>query len=270
MDIHAYIESGQLEAYVQGLLSEQEMQEVDTLATTHPEVRKELEEIRAAVQLYAPAAVGPTPPSLETVIGRLQEAQTIPSSPTLSSASIPTQKPSKLLPLILAASLVLFLSSMGINYYLFQENNRLQNRVTLLENNDSYLAQQYQVSKTNPVVIPDPQAFLASSDHIRIPLAGLETAPDFSAVVFMNPQSREVFIHIENLPQPPEGHQYQLWAIKDGVSLDAGIFDFHSDIQRLRPMEVEIQAFAVTLEESGGSPLPNLSRMFVKGEVPVG
>ena len=268
MDIQAYIESGQLEAYVQGLLSEQEMKEVDTLASAHPEVRKELEEIRAAIQLYAPAAVGPTPPSLESMMGRLQEAQTIPSSPVLSSTRIP--KSNKLLPLILAASLVLFLCSMGINYYLYQENNRLQNRVTLLETNDSYLAQQYQVSKTNPVVVTDPQSFLASPDHIRIPLTGLETAPDFSAVVFMNPESREVFIHIENLPQPPEGHQYQLWAIKDGVSLDAGIFDFHSDIQRLRPMEVEIQAFAVTLEESGGSPLPNLDRMFVKGEIPVG
>ena len=268
MDIQAYIESGHLEAYVQGLLSEQEMKEVDTLASTYPEVRKELEEIRAAIQLYAPAAVGPTPPFLESVMKRLEKAQSIANSPTLSPTR--TQPSSKLLPLILAASLVLFLCSMGINYYLYQENNRLQNRVTVLENNDSYLAQQYQVSKTNPVVITNPQAFLASSDHIRIPLSGLETASDLSAVVFMNPESREVFIHIENLPQPPEGHQYQLWAIKDGVSLDAGIFDFHSEIQRLRPMEVEIQAFAVTLEESGGSPLPNLNRMFVKGEIPVG
>lgn len=268
MDIQAYIESGQLEAYLQGLLSEQEMKEVDTLASTFPEVRKELEEIRSAIQTYAPLAVGSTPPSLESLMEGIQETPIIPSSASRSAKASPT--PNRLLPFILAASLALFLCSAGINYYLYQENNRLLNRVSLLESNDSYLAQQYQVSKTNPEVVANQQAFLADPQHIRIPLSGLETAPDLSAVVFMDPSSREVFIHIENLPQPPDGHQYQLWAIKDGVSLDAGIFDFHSKIQRLRPMAVDIQAFAVTLEETGGSPLPNLDRMFVKGLVPVG
>ncbi|MEM6799991.1 MAG: anti-sigma factor, partial [Bacteroidota bacterium] len=85
--------------------------------------------------------------------------------------------------------------------------------------------------------------------------------------VFWHSTSKDVYLLIDDLPEPPKDHQYQLWAIIDGVSLDAGIFDHHTKMQKLRHIEGKVSAFAVTLEEAGGKPTPNLDRMYVKGEV---
>ena len=265
MDIQTFIESGQLEAYVQGLLSTEEMQEVDALARNHPEIQKEIEEIREAIQVYGKVQGNTQIPSLERIKANISTEEntenTIKPSPTSSHTR-------SWMPWMVAASLALLVASAGINYYLFQENIRLSDQVNRLESQDSYLAQQYEVSKLNPEVITNREQILGNSQILKIPLIGLQADSELKATVFMDSLSKEVYIHIEKLPDPPEGHQYQLWAIKDGVSLDAGIFDFHSEIQRLRPMAVDVQAFAVTLEETGGSPLPNLDRMFVKGDVP--
>lgn len=60
--VSAYIESGILELYVLGMVSAEEMLEVETMAAAHPEIQKELEEISKALEVYAGAhAVAPHP-----------------------------------------------------------------------------------------------------------------------------------------------------------------------------------------------------------------
>ena len=62
MDINAYIESGILELYVAGKLSETENQEIYELLQQHPKLLQEVIEIEEAV-LKLTAAVSPWPPS---------------------------------------------------------------------------------------------------------------------------------------------------------------------------------------------------------------
>lgn len=55
-----YIESGVLELYVMGMASPHESEEVEKMATLHPEVRTEIEEIEKSLEVYAKAkAVSP-------------------------------------------------------------------------------------------------------------------------------------------------------------------------------------------------------------------
>ncbi|MEM7660377.1 MAG: anti-sigma factor, partial [Bacteroidota bacterium] len=69
MNWKTYIESGQLEAYVAGLLSETEMQEADRMIQQHPEVAAEVAAIRQAVAEYAPMmSDGPQLPPLERIL----------------------------------------------------------------------------------------------------------------------------------------------------------------------------------------------------------
>ena len=51
MDINAYIQSGVLELYVAGALSEKESKEVYDLMLKHPEILKEVLEIESAIIL---------------------------------------------------------------------------------------------------------------------------------------------------------------------------------------------------------------------------
>ncbi|HXB13642.1 MAG TPA: hypothetical protein VNZ45_16765, partial [Bacteroidia bacterium] len=52
-DVKEYIASGILEAYVLGTLEEKERQEVEAMASKHPEVKKELDAIEDALITYA-------------------------------------------------------------------------------------------------------------------------------------------------------------------------------------------------------------------------
>ena len=95
---------------------------------------------------------------------------------------------------------------------------------------------------------------------------GSELSPESFANVFWNKKSNAVFISVDNLPEPPHGHQYQLWAIKEGQApIDAGIFDHNNLVQRLKIIQGEVLAFAVTLEKEGGTPNATVENTYVKG-----
>ena len=53
MNVTEYIESGILESYVMGAISDQEQREVECLSSIYPEVRNELDELSAALENYA-------------------------------------------------------------------------------------------------------------------------------------------------------------------------------------------------------------------------
>ena len=97
-------------------------------------------------------------------------------------------------------------------------------------------------------------------------MKGIEGKEDALATVFWNTQTKQTYINVNNLPAPPEGMQYQLWALADGVPIDAGVFDVNGEIQLTKKIE-SAQTFAVTLEEAGGKPSPNLEQLFVIGNV---
>ena len=57
MDVKAYIESGILELYIAGLLSDEENQEVYLLSELHPEIKEEILAIENAVQTLSDSLV---------------------------------------------------------------------------------------------------------------------------------------------------------------------------------------------------------------------
>ena len=56
MNIQAYIESGKLELFLLGELSDREREEVLALAKQHPEIQKELDEIEEAMLAFDQAS----------------------------------------------------------------------------------------------------------------------------------------------------------------------------------------------------------------------
>jgi anti-sigma-K factor RskA len=71
------------------------------------------------------------------------------------------------------------------------------------------------------------------------------------------------------LPLASADQQYQLWAIKDGQPIDAGVLPqqfAYSDLIAMKNID-NAQAFAITLEKKGGVASPTLTEMYVLGEV---
>ncbi len=90
---------------------------------------------------------------------------------------------------------------------------------------------------------------------------------DFFTTAFWNKNTKEVFITVNKLPIAGTGKQYQLWAIVDGKPVDAGMIDNNcTTICKMKNIP-NAQAFAITLEQSGGSPAPTMEQLYVLGEV---
>ncbi len=67
-DPQEYINSGILEEFVLGLTSEAESSEVISMASTHPEVQREIDEISASLQVYAGLQAPPICPTVKPLL----------------------------------------------------------------------------------------------------------------------------------------------------------------------------------------------------------
>lgn len=260
MNLESYIESGVLEAYVGGFLSDAENKEVDAMAEKYPKVKEEIDRIQATLKSYAHNHEGPNkPPSLDSIALKIAEEEGL--------IYHKNARPRTWLSYALAAAIALLLmvSYFAVDFY--QESQIWKNRAEALRKSNSYIQQQYTTLKQSPQVIEPHQHIIEDPASIPVIMTGLTPSPASKVHVFWHSTSKDVYLVIDELPEPPRDHQYQLWAIIDGVSVDAGIFDHHTKMQKLRHIEGKVSAFAVTLEERGGSPVPHLERMYAKGVV---
>ncbi|MGB3617133.1 MAG: anti-sigma factor, partial [Catalinimonas sp.] len=87
------------------------------------------------------------------------------------------------------------------------------------------------------------------------------------AVVYAD--SGRAYLQVVDLPVPPAGKQYQLWGIAGGQPVSMGVFNLPTGGAELQAVAAvpNAQAYAVTLEPTGGSPTPTLDQMYVMGEI---
>lgn len=276
MDVNEYIASGILDAYWSGELSEKEMLEVDRMAEEYPEVKAELNESGKAILQYGDVSCQkPDPKILDDVINEIREGDKIKFLNALSEEEEqPIQfKRVNVVPVWSIAASILLVVSAGFNFLFFTEFKKAKDRVSQLENdmeilaNDQRLLAERASQQELQLQYADLRiAHFLNKDNIHVRMDGLPISPESYANVFWNTKSNAVFISVDNLPEPPHGHQYQLWAIKPGKApIDAGVFDQSQLVQELKVIKGNVAAFAVTLEKEGGSSIATVDKTFVKG-----
>jgi len=264
-DLNTYIESGILEAYVNGMLSEEESKEVDRMAQAHPEVRTELEEIRAALTAYHQITHASSPPSLDTVMSQIHTLRS--PSNILDEKDIDTKKdPNKTLRYLIATALILLIISVAINLILLMQNNRLDQRLLSLQQDQQYLLDRYTTTTQSPEYIDKAVLDEISSLHFTqmLNIAGDDT---LIATAYWYPDSAQTYIGDIQLPQIPDSATYQLWAFIEGVPISAGVFYNDPRLQKLNRVTGTIEAFAITREPKGGSTVPTLDNLLMEGKV---
>ena len=100
-------------------------------------------------------------------------------------------------------------------------------------------------------------------------LKGTPHAPDALAKIYWMKTTGDVYVDPTNLPGVPSGKQYQLWAIVDGKPVDAGMISTEKGIYHIQKMKSfgHAEAFAITLEKTGGSPTPTMDEMYVISKI---
>lgn len=162
MDINAYIESGILELYVAGQLSEKENQEVYELMQQHPEILQEVLEIEAAV-VKLTAAVSPHAIDFESFKGKLGTTET-------KVVDLKPQKPNWISYTGWAASILLA----GGLLWTLNNKSELEEQLQTAETERNYLEIQIEDARENLAATKNLLDAIRDKDIISVPLGGQE------------------------------------------------------------------------------------------------
>lgn len=271
MNTEDYISSGIIESYLLGNASADEAAIFECVLKNNKEVRLAFEETQKTLEDFATAQSIVPPKELKQKIWdkiQLQNVEEI--SPKLERTSgekiqkiekqeIYQAKKSNWRPYAIAAS-ILFLASLLGNLFLFNNQRSVDEKIAQLEVQKQYQKQIIEDLNQRWDIISNPNISIVN-------LKGVEKHKDSKATVFWNQSTKEVFLNAENLPETPEGMQYQLWAIADGKPVNAGMYSDEKDSKISLSNIENAQAFAITLEKEGGSTTPTMENMFVMGEI---
>jgi hypothetical protein len=288
------IESGRLEQYALGELDPAAQAEVEALARRFPEVRHELDDLLAGLGVYAEAhALTPPAGMRERVLGRVladikNTESAAPVAPVASAAEVPTMRVSASNPHVasasapvaapatrsngwaIAASVALLLSLLG-NAVLYSNWQKTSSELTVALNEQTRFANTTQVMERRLSSTQEQLHILRSPQEYKmVALAGTPAHPTAQARVLYNKASHRVYLDVAKLPPLPPGKQYQLWALDNGKPVDAGVLTAATtagdDLQQMKDI-ASAQAFAMTVEPTGGSAGPTLNTMTVIGNI---
>lgn len=283
MSIQEYISSGIVESYVLGLADPAERAEFERMCAAHAEVRKARDAFELALERQVMQnAIPPSKNTRSKIFAEIEiEEQkrgtdsiqdTISRQPELPQAQRAGGKLSSMgmYRFIAAASIVLLIVSTGLNFYLFNQFKDYSNRYAILLAQQNELARNNDVLRTRLETYENTLAMMRDPDMmvVKMPGTNVPASPDSTsmATVYWNTKSKDVYLIVNNLPQPPSDRQYQLWAIVNGQPIDAGVFDVQTgtDMVKMKNMQ-RAEIFAVTLEKRGGSTSPQ-GPMYVLGK----
>jgi len=288
------IESGRLEQYALGELDPAAQAEVEALARRYPEVWQELDDLLAGLGVYAQAhALTPPAGMRERVLGRVladikQTTAPLAAASVSSTAEVPTMRVSASNPHVasaaapvaapaargngwaIAASVALLMSLLG-NALLYSNWQKTSHDLTVALNEQTRYAASTQVMERRLSTTQEQLHVLRSPQEYKmVALAGTPAHPAAQARVLYNKASHRVYLDVAQLPPLPPGKQYQLWALDNGKPVDAGMLTAATTagdgLQQMKDI-ASAQAFAMTVEPTGGSAGPTLNTMTVIGNI---
>jgi anti-sigma-K factor RskA len=276
VDIQQFISSGIIEAYVLGMASEEEVRELETLSALHPEIAAALAEVQQSMGDYALLHAVQPPPGLKEQIWSALEKETleIPDDATHNRPEHvrefirPETQITKRSYGPLAATVALLIGSVLLNFIFWNKSERTEKELASVQTKQQEIIasnqefkQQLLQSQKNMHLVMDPAMK-------PVALAGVGIHISSQAMVFWDTRSKEVYLALKNMPPPPAGKQYQLWAIVNGKPVDAGVFALRQNaaMQKMKVIP-SAEMFAITLEKEGGSEVPTMEEMYVAGKV---
>ncbi len=262
MEDKEYIESGILELYVYGLLTEKENLGIAELARKNPEVESEIIAIEKAVSalsssfspFHSVANFEKTKALLELNDGKVIN---------IKSASNRSQY------LSWAAAVLLLL---GFGYQTLELAKSKQavseagGEKNKIESEYAFLDQQNKQTEKNLSIVRDIK-------NTSVTLGGQSVSPASFAKVYWNKETKTTYIDAAGLPNPPKGMVYQVWSLKLSPVLtptSIGLLDnFEENSQKIFAVSQtdSAEAFGITLEPAGGSLTPTMEQLYTLGKV---
>jgi anti-sigma-K factor RskA len=262
MEAQEYIDSGILELYVYGLLTETENLEIAEMAKKNPEMDKEIISIeRAIVALSSSFSPFHSVANFEKIKARLE----------LKHGKVVELKPASTWSQYVSwAAAVLLL--LGLGYQTLELTKTKDAIATVgteknkIQRDFAYLDLQNKQTEKNLNIVRDIK-------NTGVTLGGQAVSPASFAKVYWNKETKTTYIDAAGLPKPPKGMVYQVWALKLSPVLtptSIGLLsDFEGNNQKIFAVSQtdSAEAFGITLEPAGGSLTPTMEQLYTLGKV---
>lgn len=262
MDTQQYIESGNLELYVYGILNESETKEISDLAKNNLEINNEIIAIeKAIINLSGSFSPQVSAEVFEKIRAKLE----------LKYRKVIELKPKSNYSQYLgwAASFALLLGA----GYLYNQLNESNTTLKTIEGEKSSIQKQVVdlefKNKENATALN----VVRDSKNTIITLGGQAVSPESFAKIYWNKETQAVYVDAAGLPEPPEGKVYQIWSLKLKPTLtptSIGLLEnFKENRQKIFSVNGTIgaEAFGITLEPAGGSITPTMEQLYTLGKV---
>jgi anti-sigma-K factor RskA len=255
-----YIESGILELYVFGKLSEAENDEVQQMMADYPAVRQEVVAIESAiVDLSQSVAPRLSATNYEKIRNQILEKRKVIDMKTKSSWSS----------YVGWAAAAVLVVGFGLQFNKLNESNQVIDKLGAEKSvmQESIVDLELNKKETETIL-----AIVRDNNNQAIALAGQAVSPESYAKVYYNKVTKEVYVDVAGLPIPPKGKVYQVWALKLNplTPTSIGVLDnFTADNTKVIKVNnaQDAEAFGITLEPAGGSISPNLEQLYTLGKV---
>lgn len=261
-----YIESGILELYVFGRLSDAENTEVSAMAAKHSDIMAEIVAIeKAVINLSYSVAPYLSAENYDKIRQKL-----ILKHSEAGNKVIPINNRSNITMYIGWAAAIVLLFGLGFQYYKYHQ--LVQSTTITQIQNDKYqqlIAGLQQESNTTQKLLD----VMRDKNNRTILLEGQQAAPAAYAKMYINEHSQQLHVDIAGLPEPPVGKVYQVWALKlDPLTpTSIGILTKENLQENKGILPVgsfnNAEAFGITLEPAGGSETPTLEQLYTLGKV---
>jgi anti-sigma-K factor RskA len=263
MEVKEYIESGILELYVYGLLTEDQNVEVSQMAEKHKEIELEIISIEKSI-INLSSSFSP--------FLSVENFSKIKSQLEIKYATkVIDLKPKSNLNNYLgwAAAGALFI---GAGYF-YTQQLKFENEIVTIQSEKSELNTKLNSAKDLQKQTSEIVSVMRDGTNTVVTLAGQTVSPTSSAKVYWNKNSQTVYVDASQLPPPPKGMVYQVWSLKLKPTLtptSIGLLNnFETNENRFFAVSKTsgAEAFGITLEPAGGSKSPTMEQLYTLGAV---
>lgn len=273
MDIKNYIGTGILEDYALGMVSEQEMREVQCLSKIYPEISSYLAEIENELaDAILVDAVQPPKDLKSKILANLPERteedlKGVAPQPVMTvvkdedeseSAPSKTNETKRSFPWAIAASFVIIVGLGGMYFNTQNELAGIEDELQGLAVEAGLQQESLDQLRAEKQALASDLAFVTSPNTSVIGLASVAEGFEAKAQVYWNTESNEVLFETAQMPAVAAGKQYQLWTIVDGTPVSQGVIPLEDaeGLEKMQATSGSPVAFAISLEPEGGSETP--------------
>jgi anti-sigma-K factor RskA len=249
LNVKEYISSGVIESCVLGLATDEEQKELQEVCARYPEIAAAKASFEEALEMQLLSdAIAPPAQLKSQVLDKIKVVTVEQEREETGRAETPVRR-LDVWRWVAAASVVLLA---GVTWWAFQTNNRYNDLKATAEK----MRQQLDAQSNQLATLQNDAEMLRREGMKMVAMHGSQNKTVYSTI-YWDTLTKDVYLMVNNLPQPASDQQYQLWALLDGKPIDLGVIEARQQRLLYRMKNVQqAQAFAITLEPRGGRPTP--------------